>query len=106
MRGGEYATSQVVHDAFMEIGLESLVGPKRAFINLTRDFILQDYAGNIVAIEVKSKQTAMAKDFKGLKKLQELVGDKFVRGVVLYAGDQVVPFGKHLHAVPISCLWQ
>lgn len=40
---GEYATSQVVHDAFMEIGLESLVGPKRAFINLTRDFILQDY---------------------------------------------------------------
>jgi len=40
---GEYATSQVVHDAFMEIGLESLVGSKRAFINLTRDFILQDY---------------------------------------------------------------
>ncbi len=40
---GEYATSQVVHDAFMEIGLESLVGTKRAFINLTRDFILQDY---------------------------------------------------------------
>ncbi len=40
---GEYATSQVVHDAFMEIGLDSLVGPKRAFINLTRDFILQDY---------------------------------------------------------------
>ena len=40
---GEYATSQVVHDAFMEIGLESLVGAKRAFINLTRDFILHDY---------------------------------------------------------------
>lgn len=40
---GEYATSQVVHNAFMEIGLESLVGSKRAFINLTRDFILQDY---------------------------------------------------------------
>ncbi len=40
---GEYATSQVVHDAFMEIGLESLVGSKRAFINLTRDFMLQDY---------------------------------------------------------------
>lgn len=40
---GEYATSQVVHDAFMELGLESLVGSKRAFINLTCDFILQDY---------------------------------------------------------------
>jgi EAL and modified HD-GYP domain-containing signal transduction protein len=37
---GEYATSQVIHNVFMEIGLESLVGSKRAFINLTRDFIL------------------------------------------------------------------
>lgn len=40
---GNQATSQVVHDAFMEIGLDLLVGSKRAFINLTRDFILQDY---------------------------------------------------------------
>jgi EAL and modified HD-GYP domain-containing signal transduction protein len=40
---GEYATSQVVHGAFMEIGLESLVGSKRAFVNLTRDFILHNY---------------------------------------------------------------
>ena len=38
----EYATSQVVYGAFMEIGLDSLVGSKRAFVNLTRDFILQD----------------------------------------------------------------
>jgi c-di-GMP phosphodiesterase len=40
---GNQATSQVVHDAFMEIGLDLLVGSKRAFINLTRDFILQDF---------------------------------------------------------------
>lgn len=40
---GNQATSQVIHNAFMEIGLDLLVGSKRAFINLTRDFILQDY---------------------------------------------------------------
>jgi c-di-GMP phosphodiesterase len=40
---GEYATSQVIHHAIREIGLESLVGSKRAFVNLTRDFILQGY---------------------------------------------------------------
>src|SRR5687768_9117957 len=40
---GEYATSQVIHHAIQEIGLESLVGSKRAFVNLTRDFILRGY---------------------------------------------------------------
>jgi EAL and modified HD-GYP domain-containing signal transduction protein len=40
---GNQATSQVVYNAFMEIGLDLLVGSKRAVINLTRDFILQDY---------------------------------------------------------------
>jgi len=26
-------------------------------------------------------------------------------GVVFYDGDNVVPFGNHLFAAPISCLW-
>jgi EAL and modified HD-GYP domain-containing signal transduction protein len=41
---GDWATSQVVLNTFMEIGLETMVGHKLAFINLTRDFILQDYS--------------------------------------------------------------
>jgi EAL and modified HD-GYP domain-containing signal transduction protein len=41
---GDQATSQVILNTFMEIGLETIVGPKLAFINLTRDFILQDYS--------------------------------------------------------------
>jgi EAL and modified HD-GYP domain-containing signal transduction protein len=41
---GDQATSQVVLNTFMEIGLETIVGQKPAFINLTRDFILQDYS--------------------------------------------------------------
>jgi EAL and modified HD-GYP domain-containing signal transduction protein len=41
---GDQATSQVVLNTFVEIGLEAIVGSKQAFINLTRDFILQDYS--------------------------------------------------------------
>ncbi len=31
---GDRATSQVVHDAFMEIGLDTIVGSQRAFIRV------------------------------------------------------------------------
>ncbi len=41
---GDRATSQVVLNTFLEIGLDTIVGRKRAFFNLTRDFILQDYS--------------------------------------------------------------
>jgi EAL and modified HD-GYP domain-containing signal transduction protein len=41
---GDQATSQLVLNTFMEIGLETIVGQKPAFINLTRDFILHDYS--------------------------------------------------------------
>ena len=38
---GESATSQVVNNAFVDIGLDRIVGGHRAFINVTRDFLLQ-----------------------------------------------------------------
>jgi EAL and modified HD-GYP domain-containing signal transduction protein len=41
---GDQATSQVILNTFVEIGLDAIVGQKRAFINLTRDFLLHDYA--------------------------------------------------------------
>jgi len=40
---GNQATSQVVYNAFLEIGLDKLVGQRPAFINVTRDFLLSDY---------------------------------------------------------------
>ena len=41
---GDQATSQVLLNACLDIGLDTLVGTKRAFINVTLDFLLQDYA--------------------------------------------------------------
>jgi c-di-GMP-related signal transduction protein len=41
-RRSAYATSQVIVNAFTEFGLEQLVGGRRCFINLTRDFLVGD----------------------------------------------------------------
>lgn len=40
---GDRATSQVIMNTFVEIGLDKLVGGGLAFINLTRNFILDKY---------------------------------------------------------------
>ena len=36
----------------------------------------------------------------------EALGKRFVRGVILYAGRETVPFARNMHALPISALWQ
>lgn len=45
-------------------------------------------------------------DFKGLKRLAEIAGKKFKRGIVLYTGEQMMGgFGENLQAVPLSSVW-
>jgi len=34
------------------------------------------------------------------------LGDRFLCGIVLYTGDQHVPFGVNFHALPVSALWE
>jgi EAL and modified HD-GYP domain-containing signal transduction protein len=41
-RRSAYATSQVIVNAFTEFGLEQLVGGRKCFINLTREFLVGD----------------------------------------------------------------
>ena len=70
------------------------------------DIVLENAAGEVVGIEVKASSTVKSSDFKGLKYLSELLGDHFLRGIVLYTGDQPVPFGSNLYALPVSTLWR
>ncbi len=69
------------------------------------DIVLEDAAGRIVGVEVKGAATVGARDFRGLRALAEATGDRFRRGVVLYTGRTAVPFGSHLHALPVDSLW-
>jgi predicted AAA+ superfamily ATPase len=70
------------------------------------DFVLERRDGSIAAIEVKAGENVGANDFKGLEELQQSVQDDFVCGIVLYTGNEVIPYAKNLWAVPFSWLWQ
>ncbi|MDP3412647.1 MAG: hypothetical protein Q8S16_05535, partial [Polaromonas sp.] len=60
----------------------------------------------VVGIEVKASATVRAQDLRGLRQLQDAVGDKFVHGLVLHDHDRITPFDEKLHAAPVSLLWQ
>jgi uncharacterized protein len=70
------------------------------------DIVLEANPHKLVGIEIKLAAQVHTDDFKGLKKLQDMAGDRFHRGIVLYTGSQVVVFSKQLTAVPVSALWQ
>lgn len=69
------------------------------------DFILEKNNGEVVAIEVKSSKVFKNEDFKHLKFLRDELGDKFIKGIVLYDGNDIVPFENKLYALPINSLW-
>ncbi len=69
------------------------------------DIILERSGRQLAGIEIKAASTVTAADFRGLHKLKDAVGSRFVCGVVLYDGDAVAAFGEKLFAVPISMLW-
>jgi hypothetical protein len=69
------------------------------------DMVLEHASGAVIGIEVKSAETVRADDFRGLRHLARRLGDRFRAGIVLYAGQQQLPFGDRLTALPISALW-
>jgi uncharacterized protein len=70
------------------------------------DLVLETKRGMVIGIEVKASSTVSAKDFRGLRLLEEKLGDQFVAGYVLYTGANTIPFGHKLRALPISALWK
>lgn len=69
------------------------------------DLLLEQKDGSIVGIEVKAASSLGTNDTKGLRALKTAVGERFVRGIILYGGDKVLPLGDRLFALPISVLW-
>jgi len=69
------------------------------------DFILENSAGEIVGIEVKSAASVTQRDFLGLERVASAAGSAFKQGIVLYDGVQTLSFADNLRAVPISALW-
>jgi uncharacterized protein len=69
------------------------------------DFVLENSAGEIVGIEVKSAASVTRRDFLGLERVASIAGSAFKQGIVLYDGVQTLSFADNLRAVPLSALW-
>ena len=70
------------------------------------DVVLEASGSRVVGVEVKASASVNESDFAGLRTLAEEAGKKFVRGVLLYGGDTVLPFGDGFVAAPVSALWE
>jgi uncharacterized protein len=69
------------------------------------DCLLETPSGRVAGVEVKAAATVRADDFRHLRMLRDRLGDDFVAGVVFCTGEQPLPFGDRLMALPISLLW-
>ena len=70
------------------------------------DIVLERGPRSVAGVEVKAAATVRNSDFRGLRKLAKLAGERFAAGVVLYDGETTVKWGDRLYAVPIRWLWE
>jgi hypothetical protein len=69
------------------------------------DAVLERRGGQLVGVEMKTAATPAREDFRGLEELRDSRGEDFVAGVLLHCGEQTLPFGDRLWALPVSALW-
>ncbi len=70
------------------------------------DIVLEGRDGRVVGVEVKAGARLDKRDTRGLEYLREQLGPKFIRGVVLYTGEHVLPAGERIWAMPMDALWR
>lgn len=69
------------------------------------DFVAEGPRGRVVGIEVKATAAPERRDARHLAWLRDELGDRFVGGVVLHAGQASYSLGERVRAAPISTLW-
>ena len=70
------------------------------------DIVIERGARALAGIEIKASATVTGADFRGLRKLKEASGKRFVAGIVLYDGEACASFGDGMFAVPLRALWE
>lgn len=69
------------------------------------DIVLEDRAGRIIGIEIKSGATVRRSDLRGMTKLRELAGERFLAGLIVCTARQTTPLGPNTWALPLEALW-
>ncbi len=97
----------------MELAKQISASPVRAALLHMRtakgvevDFVIEGGDGRVAGLEVKSSSTVRSDDFRHLATMRDRLGEtRFTRGVVLYPGEERLPFGDRLEAWPLATLW-
>ena len=70
------------------------------------DFIVENRKGEAIGIEVKLSGTIDGNDWMSMKVLQEVLGKKFKKGIIIYTGNTVLQVSRKIWAVPVNYLWE
>nr|WP_198586833.1 ATP-binding protein [Glycomyces xiaoerkulensis] len=70
------------------------------------DIVLENARGQVVALEIKAGSTVRGDDFRGLRHLEERLGEKFLVGAVLHTSQETMSFGPKMRAIPIAAIWE
>jgi len=68
------------------------------------DFILEGSDRQLIGIKVKASAAVTREDFRGLRKLQTQTGKRYISGIVMDDGEQVLSFEDELWTVPLAIL--
>ena len=74
---------------------------------LAQSIAERETGATYVTLDDDATLSAASGDPEGfIQGLAEAAGDRFHRGVILYLGEEVVPFGRTMHALPLEALWR
>ena len=70
------------------------------------DFVIETHAGKTIGIEVKLDGTINEKDWANMTVLQETIGKRFLNGIIIYTGTELLQVRRNIWAVPVGYLWR
>jgi len=70
------------------------------------DFVIESPDGKTVGIEVKLDASINQKDWANMNTLQETTGNRFLKGIIVYTGTELIQVSQNIWAVPVNYLWE
>jgi uncharacterized protein len=69
------------------------------------DLVAELFAGDVVAVEIKSTGAPQRSDARHLEWLRDRLGPRFLAGAVLHTGPRPFRLSERVFALPIATLW-
>ncbi|MDR1966434.1 MAG: ATP-binding protein [Synergistaceae bacterium] len=107
-RCGKIIETLVFNELFSQTSLdyEYLLYHYRDRVKREIDFILENREGAILGLEVKAGSMVRQSDCRHLNWFRDnLAKGRAFRGIILYTGENTLPLGQDIYAVPVAALW-